>query len=366
MSSDAVTYLGVVEALVQGRRGESNTPFALKICNGEVTRPYVVVGAGIDEVRLAISLSGDSARFAEHFTEHDYRPRGIPSMRFVGAWRQDGFSRTFDHFCGNEEKAPKLMYHRKSAMLHVSLHFDSLKSPGEALEASRALVDKLAKQGLPSLFPARLARLDVAGDVVFRSADLYQYVHSAFASMLAGSGRVVDPYKTTLYLHASKADRAKRLGRVYDKGVERAKHAGWAIPSKRYMRIEAEKVIDHPRPELDHLNAEQAQRVFLDRWESVGRGTLLLKGGLVEPLMALLHDGTISEGQYERLYTFLDHCRMGLAEELYAAKRDTYLRRCREVRELGLEVPGEDGRPIEDLQAELDVRKLVRELAASV
>lgn len=287
-------------------------------------------------------------------------------MRFVGAWRQESFSRSFDHFLGNGEKDPKLMYHRKSAMLHVSIHYESLNSPADALRRARNLIQRLEGLGLGSVFPARLARLDVAGDVVFKSADLFQYVHSAFEAMFPGRGRVVDPYKTSLYLHASKADRAKRLGRVYDKGAERAAKAGWQVPARRYMRIEAEKTFDKDRPELDYLNSDEARKLFLERWETVGRGTLLLKGGLVEPLMHLLHEGTISEGQYERLYTFLDHCRMGLADELYAAKRDTYLRRCREVQELGLEVPGIDGRPIDDMQAELDVRRLVRELAAAL
>ena len=41
--------------------------------------------------------------------------------------------------------------------------------------------------------------------------------------------------------------------------------------------------------------------------------------------------------EYEQLYSFLDHERMGLARQLYS--KDTYNRRAREARRLGLEVP---------------------------
>src|SRR3954454_10994985 len=110
-------------------RGESNPPFLGQICTE--TPAYRVVGTGVDQIRFVLSLSGDSARFCESLTEHDYRPRGMPSMRMVGAWRFEGYRRTFAHFLGDDE--PRLLYHRDSASLHVDLHFEELVSVSSAV-----------------------------------------------------------------------------------------------------------------------------------------------------------------------------------------------------------------------------------------
>ena len=220
----------------------------------------------------------------------------------------------------------------------------------------------LAALGIESSFPARIARADFTGDVLFRSAAYFRYVFSAFRSMLCERGRVVEPFKsTTLYVNASRASRSKRLGRIYDKGAERASQAGWNVPRERYLRIEAESLWEVERPRLDSLASEDARELFLDRFGAVGHGTVLLKSGLVEPLMGLLQAGVISSAQYEQLYTFLDHSRMGLADDLYA--RDTLLRRARKARELGLEVPGLDEGAPGELDHALDVRGLVHEVA---
>jgi hypothetical protein len=56
---------------------------------------------------------------------------------------------------------------------------------------------------------------------------------------------------------------------------------------------------------------------------------------------------------------------MGRAQDLYASNRDLYLSRAREARQLGLEVPGLEDRSADDLEQELDVRALVREMAAA-
>jgi len=137
--------------------------------------------------------------------------------------------------------------------------------------------------------------------------------------------------------------------------------AGWDVEAERYLRIEAECLWDQNRPQLNDVDSDLARSVFIDRFGAVGRGTLVLKGTLVEPLMELLRAGTITAGQYEQLYAFLDHSRMGLADALYG--RDTRHRRARLARSLALEVPGLEDRPLDGLDAELDVRGLVHEIA---
>jgi hypothetical protein len=340
-------------------RGESNTPFPWKICNGETESVYSVVGVGIDQLRIVLSLSGAAARLCETFTEHDFRPKGMPNMRMVGAWLQDGFKRTFLHFL---DDGPRLLYHRQSAVLHVDIHFPELVPVMKAVAAARAWIRKLASLRIDTVFPVRIARVDVTGDVLFSSPAYFRYVFSAFKSMVCERGRVVDPYKSsTLYVNASRAARAKRFGRIYDKGAERVAVAGWEVPRERYMRVEAESVWESERPVLDELTSELARAKFLDRFGAVGRGTVMLKGGLVEPLLKLRREGVISSTQYEQLYTFLDNSRMGLAGEVYS--RDTLLRRARAARLYGLEIPddsaGEDVEP-------LDVRALVHEVAAQL
>jgi hypothetical protein len=346
-----------------GGRGESNTPFPWKICNGDGAPVHVVAGAGVDQIRFVLSLSGDSARLCEAFTEHSYRPRGIPSMRMVGAVRQDGYKQTFLHFMGDDQ--PILLYHRDSGALHVDMHFERLAAMTSAVQQANTAVTRLASLGIETMFPIRVARADFTGDVVFRSAAYFRYVMSAFRSMICERGRVVEPYKSsTLYLSASRARRSKRLGRIYDKGLERASVAGWDIPPERYLRIEAESLWEGERPLLTSLDSGVARSFFLDRFAAVGKGTLSLKGGLVEPLMGLLREDTITSAQYEQLYAFLDHSRMGLASDLYP--RDTRLRRAKLAHALGLEVPSDDDQRSSDVDQEFDVRALVREIAESL
>jgi len=46
-------------------RGESNTPFPRKICNQDKTPVYALAGTGIDQIRIVLSLGGESARLCE-------------------------------------------------------------------------------------------------------------------------------------------------------------------------------------------------------------------------------------------------------------------------------------------------------------
>jgi hypothetical protein len=286
----------------------------------------------------------------------------MPNMRLVGAWRIEAFKRSFMHFMGDD--GPRLLYHRDSANLHVDIHFPELVPVDVAVKRAEGVLDDLGRLGIETLFPARVARADFTGDVAFMSAAYFRYVFSAFRSMVCERGRVVDPFKSsTLYLSASRSSRSRRLGRVYDKGLERQAAVGWDIPPERYMRIEAESVWAEQRPLLSDLDSDLARSVFLDRFSAVGRGTLLLKGGLVKPLMELLADGVISSAQYEQLYAFLDHSRMGLAGDVYAP--DTRHRRARLARKLGLEVPGLGDQPPEELETPPDVRLLVFDIAAT-
>lgn len=201
-----------------GRRGESNTPFSGEIANEDRRSVYKVAGVGVDQVRVVLSLSGDAARLCSSLTEHDYRPKGMPSMRMVGAWAQDGFKRVFRHFLG--EDGPRLLYHRESANLHVDIHFDELVAVGAAVRKVEAVVARLGRLGIDSLFPVRVARADFTGDVVFASAAYFRHVFSAFRAMLCERGRVVEPYRSsTLYVYASRAARTKRLGRSMTRGL---------------------------------------------------------------------------------------------------------------------------------------------------
>jgi hypothetical protein len=245
----------------------------------------------------------------------------------------------------------------------VDIHFPELVQPTEAVAAAKKWVRTLANLKIETLFPIRIARVDVTGDIVFASPAYFRYVFSAFRSMVCERGRVVDPYKSsTLYVHASKSARAKRLGRIYDKGAERVAVASWNVPRERYMRVEAERLWESERPQLDELTSELARATFLDRFGAVGRGTVVLKGELVEPLQKLLRAGAIKSGQYEQMYTYLEHARMGLLDDVYS--RDTLLRRARAARLHGLDTPGLDDREVEMVDEPPDVRDLVHELAA--
>src|SRR5262249_8575373 len=52
--------------------------FPGQICTVPDACAHVIVGVGVDQVRIVLSLSGEAARTCEVWTEHDYRPRGPP------------------------------------------------------------------------------------------------------------------------------------------------------------------------------------------------------------------------------------------------------------------------------------------------
>lgn len=285
-------------------------------------------------------------------------------MRFVGTPVSTAYKQEFRHYLDRENVT--LMYHRESSWLHARVHFPRLSSVRDSVFESFDVVGGLCAVGFETLFPVRVARVDVTGDVLFARPDLYTYAESAFLAMLPAGRREVSRFKTSVYLHSTESKGSKRLGRVYDKGHERAQVGDWKMGKGIWMRIEAEQVYGPRKPLLDDLTSDLARKIFLDRFGGVGKGLGLLKGNLVDPLMRLLSEGVISPAKYESLYTFLDHCRMGLADRLYADNRKTQLRRAAECRELGLEVPGMEGRSTDDILEELDVRALVEEIAVAL
>lgn len=341
----------------EAREGFSSTPLDRKISNLGTGNPYVIKAVGANEITFTLSISGDSVRAANDLSEHNWRPKGMPGTFFLGRPYLDGYKHRFRYLLDRSDC--KVMYHRDSGTLRVRLHFEDLASTPIVHVSVLEAVAQLEEHGLSTFMSPLVARIDYAADVIFRDPSYYRYAHSAFASMIPGRGRVVQPVKHSLYLYASESPKSKRLGRIYDKGRELSEVHGYDLPVETYMRIEAEQH-HSPRPQLDTLHPNESRTTFLDRFEAVGAGTVTLKGGLVDPLMQLRRSGKITPSQFERLYTFLDMCRMGLAEQLYAENRDLYLARAREARRLGLEVPGND-RSAEDLEHELDVRALVRE-----
>ena len=135
-----------------GGRGVSNTPFPPKICNegrAPSTRSQASAWIGCG----SFSRSLVSRRSCARRNDHDYRPRGMPSTRMV-ARGLDGDKRTFQHFLGDDE--PRLLYHRDSATLHVDVHFESLVSVSTAVERGQAVVARLGRLGIESLFPVRV------------------------------------------------------------------------------------------------------------------------------------------------------------------------------------------------------------------
>lgn len=84
----------------------------------------------------------------------------------------------------------------------------------------------------------------------------------------------------------------------------------------------------------------------------------------MDPLQAMLKDERITVAQAERMYAFLDLCRMGMADSVYP--RPVYLSRAREARKLGLEVPNDEDRSLRDIEDELDVRALVYEVSEAL
>lgn len=364
VTSDRGPSMRCMEVTSTDLRGESNTRAGFVISTEGVRAPYRVARAGVDEIRVVVSLSGDSLQRAAALQA--WKVKGMPSCRHLGWETLDLGSRRnkLVHLLGGEETGTYVFLHEESGSLHLRRHFVDLETLSGAHAAMLEGLARLETHAIAWQFVPRVARIDYAADVVFRTPAHYLHVESAFASMLPPNGRVVRRVWETLYLHAGDTRASKRLARVYDKGRERRVVGGYDLPNHALMRIEVENVYErHRRPELDSLSPLDGGKLFLERLGCVGRGTVVLKGGLVDPLEAMLDAGTITKPQAERMYAFLDLCRMGMAERFY--DRNLYLARAREARKLGLEVPNDD-RSLASIEDELDVRALVGEIAERV
>jgi hypothetical protein len=139
---------------------------------------------------------------------------------------------------------------------------------------------------------------------------------------------------------------------------------GAEIPDWTYLRFEAEEVVKGAnRLPPAAYTSERLRRLFLDRYGDVGSGNLATKGAIMPELLSLLREGSIRQQEYDALYTFLQHERLGMAREVYDARQ--YRDRVRKARELGLDLPATV--PATDqLDIELDVRALVQEMALAV
>src|SRR6478672_4225245 len=106
------------------REGTSSTPLDGKISKGTGGALYRVMGAGLDEIRVTLSVSGDSARVCEGLSDHAWRPKGMPGMFFLGRPFLDGYRRSFEYLLGRDEV--RVMYHRDSSTVHARIHFPGL------------------------------------------------------------------------------------------------------------------------------------------------------------------------------------------------------------------------------------------------
>lgn len=280
----------------------------------------------------------------------------------VGTVVHDGYRRRLEPLC----EGLTLIYHGKSASLHVRFHGERLVAVERFPDEVAVVGFQLAQVGIESLFPVRLARVDVGADVLFATPAGYVRAREAVARSIPSHGREVRRVHHSVYVHASRSGKSKRVLRVYDKGRERGEVGGWTgFPVERLMRLEAEVNFESgQRPTWDVVTREWARESWLDRFGYVGSGALSWNGGLMDRLLSLKRAEVITAAQYERLFTFLEHERVGMAGELY--DRVTYLKRAREARSLDLEVPSLDGRSDGDVEYELDVRAMLDEVAAAL
>lgn len=288
-------------------------------------------------------------------SDENLKPVGMPGCRFVGRWVQDGFRRTFAHAFDGFRCA----FHRQSSNLHVFVKPEGLLPVARLGDVVEDVRFQLLVGGVETPFVPRLARVDVTADVLFATESAYVRTHYALMEGNPQGGRVIAPHQTGGTIRKSKSANAGRAARWYDKVVERQAHRELVgLPANRYMRLEAEVVWSEDRPEVGVVTSEWARETFLDRFGYVGSGTLTGNEALMDELERLLRDGTITAGQYERLFTFLEHDRIGRAERLYG--RRVYLERMREARRLGLQVSGRSEASITD---ELNVRSMIEELS---
>jgi hypothetical protein len=348
--------LDALETLVNGHT--SSTSVDERIRN----HPYALVACGIDEASLVLQLSGAAAAVCERFTQHDFRARGFPGGKMVGNVSVDGFRRRLVPLC----EGLILIWLPKYQTLRVRLHGERLIPVDQFAVEVEVAMFQLARVGITTMFPMRLARIDVAGDVLFSTSAGYRRARESVARSMPSHGREVRRVHHSVYVHSSGSPKAKRVLRVYDKGRERVEVGGWgAFPVERLMRLEAEVNMESgQRPEPSVVTREWARQAWQDRFGYVGAGSLAWNGGLMDRLLSLKAAGVITAAQYERLFTFLEHERVGMAGELY--DRVTYLKRAREARSLDLEVPSLEERTDGDVEYELNVRELLDEIAVAL
>lgn len=348
--------LDALETLVNGHT--SSTSVGERIC----THPFALVACGIHEARLVVSLSGVTAEGVEAYCQHDFKARGYPGCRRVGNVAQEGFRRRLEPLVEGLE----LIYHSASASLHVIFKCVPLSPVARFGDEVEVVRFQLAQAGITSDFPVRLARVDIAADVLFANPAGFLRTREAVERSLPAKGRETRRIHHSVYVHASGSSKSKREARVYDKGRERVERGGWdGFPVERLMRLEAEVTWESgQRPGVEVVGQEWARGMWNDRFGYVGSGSLSWNGGLMDRLLSLKRANVISAAEYERLFTFLEHERVGMARELY--DRVTYLRRATQARALGLEVPSLGSRTDADVEYELDVRAMLDEVGASL
>jgi hypothetical protein len=271
-----------------------------------IAERFVVVGCGVDDVTLGFDLSGSRA------LEQVNALRGIATLRGKMLGRETSFGK-WNHLFGRSVA----FWKSDTKRLYVQAKLappGELCRPSEVGAAMRRLMERMAAVGITGYDVPWVTRMDVAVDATCEPSDGKLLLDALEGVPLPHGWRtasVGDP-RSTVYFKAR--GRETVLARAYCRNLKLKE----GIPYGR-IRLEAEE-----RFKPKELTVELAAwpsfpaRVWRSRYGNLsGQVVRLAREVQTVEIARRVAAGELTYSQGERLSTFLDLVRLGLARSYY-------------------------------------------------
>jgi len=299
---------------------------------------YTVAGYGYDDVTLGFDLDGSPVSVGR-VREMGGRPLGNATrLGFEASWGkfENLLGRSFAKFMHDTNR---LYVQWKPAAP------GELMSPAKFESELNALERRMAVVGIESYERVWITRLDVAVDLLCAPEDGKALLNGLEAARLPRGQRITveGQPRSTVYFRPRASNDV--LARAYCRNLKTRSGAPFGK-----IRLEAVQRFKTKEMWADHCFQGNLAAAMI--WEGRygkeqvdGRVTRLSREEQVLTLTQRVRLGEMSVAQFERMSSFLDAERLGVAREIYGDRR--YTERRREARELGLSVNDVGQEPVD-------------------
>jgi hypothetical protein len=297
---------------------------------------------GLDQIEIRLDLAGTSVPSA--LERWDERPASKGRVRLG---RNAEFGK-WEPMLGRS-----VLWHKDRGTLWIDVHpfTDARLLPLQLVYGEvQAVLEKFSIVGVGTYEPVCVTRADVTVDVVTADGALGKSLMLALAAARGPHGRRARPFNHDLETVYIETRGGRRLGLAYDKGVERSYRA---LGANKWLRLEARQFFKGAdAPKLEEVTPDVLKGVWQDRFLTLGGGRTVKPEGVVMTIGEMLQSGAISVRDGEKVLSYLQLERAGLAQDVYGRKALQERRLL--ARQYGLRVD-EEGREIHlDLKAVLE------------